>query len=618
MAEIPNGYRQLAGSERRVRKGAMRVGPADPEESLLVSIYLRPRPGAPSLPDQAYFAATPLGHRDRLSRAQLAESMGASADDIKVVTDFAAASALKVVQTDPARRLVQVSGTVAQLSKAFRVELALYRSDSEGYRGREGPIHLPTAVAGVVEGVFGLDNRRMARRMANGGTAVPVTPPQVASAYNFPTPANGAAGQTIAILEFSGPTTPPTNNPTCGFAQSDIDGFINNLNATTGSNLVSTNVKSVAVDQSAAAPGNVSSGSAANFTAGDGDVEVNLDIQIVVSVAQNANVVVYFAPITEQGWVDAITQIVGDTTNDPSVLSISWGWAELEADADLQQPGPWPFEWTQQAFTQMTQAFQTATAVGMTVLVASGDDGSDCSEQDGNAHVMYPASDPWVISCGGTIINQLSPLSEDTWNDNQVTPQGVVGGATGGGISYLVDPVSWQASANVPVSSNSDQRKGRGIPDVAGNASPSSGYDLWLYGKPLTQLLVTSGPGAGNPYGVVGGTSAVAPLYAALLALINASLTRRVGYLNPTLYGFGSNGVFRDINDGVSNSVSWNNPNGGVGGPSLGYTSGPGWDPCTGWGCINGNALLNALSAQFNQSGASPSAQPQHDIKSVP
>jgi kumamolisin len=611
MAEIPSGYRQLAGSERRVRKGAKRVGPAAPEEILLVSIYLRRRAEAPPLPSQEHFAATPLGGRERLSRAELAKRQSASPVDLKVVTDLAAASGLNVVHTDAARRLVQVSGTVAQLSKAFLVELALYRSAKEGYRGREGPIHLPGAVANVVEGVFGLDNRRMARRNTNGGGAAPVTPPQVAQAYNFPVPANGAAGQTIAILEFSGPTTPPISNPTCGFAQSDIDGFINNLNATTGSNLTSTNVKSVTVDDSAAAPGNVPGGSATNFTVGDADVEVNLDIEVVVAVAQNANVVVYFAPITEQGWVDAITQIVADTTNDPDVLSISWGWSELEADADLDQPEPWPFEWTQQAFNQMTQAFQSAAAIGMTVLVASGDNGSDCGEQDGNAHVMYPASDPWVISCGGTIINQVAPLSEDTWNDNQASPQGAGGGATGGGISYLADPVTWQANANVPVSMNSDHRQGRGLPDVAGNASPNSGYDLWLYGQALSTLVITSGPGAGNPFGVVGGTSAVAPLYAALIALINASLNKKVGYLNPTLYSLGSGGIFRDINDGVSNSVSWTNADGSVGGPSLGYSSGPGWDACTGWGSINGEALLSALAAQLNQTGMSQGTRPQ-------
>jgi kumamolisin len=171
--------------------------------------------------------------------------------------------------------------------------------------------------------------------------------------------------------------------------------------------------------------------------------------------------------------------------------------------------------------------------------------------------------------------------------------------------------VSWQANANVPVSVNSDHHQGRGIPDVAGNASPNSGYDLWLYGEALSTLKVTSGPGAGNPFGVVGGTSAVAPLYAALIALINASLNKRVGYLNPTLYGLGSSGVFRDINDGVSNAVSWTNPDGSSGGPSLGYSSDPGWDACTGWGSINGNALLNALTGQVNQAEVPQAAEPQ-------
>ena len=151
-----------------------------------------------------------------------------------------------------------------------------------------------------------------------------------------------------------------------------------------------------------------------------------------------------------------------------------------------------------------------------------------------------------------------------------------------------------------------------GIPDVAGNASPNSGYQLFLYGQPTSQLLITSGPGAGSPLGVVGGTSAVAPLYAALVALINASLNKKVGYLNPTLYSVGASGVFRDINDGISNSVSWTNDDGSVGGPSAGYSSGPGWDACTGWGSINGNALLNSLAAPSTGASQATPSQAVH------
>lgn len=558
MPEIPAGYRQLAGSERRVRKGATRVGPSDPAETVLVSLYVRRQPGAPPLPTLDSYTAKNLGQRVNLSRSEFAERYGASPADLQVVADFAKAASLTVVETDPARRLVQVSGSVAQVSKAFGVDLANYRSAQETYRGREGAIQLPDAVAGVVEGVFGLDNRRMARRMGGVGTTpapVPVTPPQLAQAYNFPSPAQGATGQAIALLEFSGPKA---INPTCGFVQSDIDGYIKSLNGSTGT-LKSTNVVVVTM-----------MGSNGNVPGGENDLEVALDIEMVVSVAQNAKVIAYFAPMTEAGWVDAVSAIVHDTLNKPTILSISWGWPELEADALATEA--WPFEWTQQAFTQMTQAFQSAAAIGMTVLVASGDHGTDCGQQDGMAHVLYPGSDPGVVSCGGTVVNSLSPLVEDTWNN--FNGANGSGGATGGGISYLSPVPSFQANANVPPSVNPDHHQGRGVPDVAGNASPSSGYVLLLQGQ-------STAP--------VGGTSAVAPLYAALVALVNASLGTNVGYLNPTLYNLGTGSVFRDINDGVGNAVP----------PAPGYHSGSGWDACTGWGSINGAALLAALKAQF-------------------
>jgi kumamolisin len=186
---------------------------------------------------------------------------------------------------------------------------------------------------------------------------------------------------------------------------------------------------------------------------------------------------------------------------------------------------------------------------------------------------MYPASDPGVICCGGTIIKSISPLVEDTWNDFNMATGG--GGATGGGISSLAALPSFQANANVPVSVNPDHHQGRGIPDLAGNASPNSGYILWLNGQATSDSI--------------GGTSAVAPLYAGLIALINASLNTKVGYLNPTLYSLGGTSVFQDINDGASNAVP----------PAPGYHSGPGWDACTGWGTVNGNALLAALQTQL-------------------
>jgi len=572
--------RELLGSAKRVRKGATRHHPVDPSTTIEVSVYLRHPPGAPTLRGMDYFTGTALGPREHISREELNRRYAAAPEDVKAVEKFAAAHELSVLETVPNCRHVRISGRADRLAKAFSVQLFHYKSENETYRGHEGNITLPAEIAEEVVGVFGLDNRRMARRAgpSGGGGAGPLTPPQVAQACNFPTPANGAAGQTIAVLEFSGPIS--ANLPTCGFLQSDIDSYIDFLNTTPGTNLQSTNVVVVNIDKTLDRPGNQLGGSAGNPS--QGDQEVALDLEIVVAVAQGAKVVAYFAPATEAGWVDAINAIVADTTNNPGVLSISWVWTELESQEGTNAPSPqnWPFEWTQQAADQLTMAFQSAANIGMTVFAASGDDGSDCLEQDGKAHVNYPSSDQWVTSCGGTIVNSLSPLSEGTWNDDS--------GATGGGVSYLVRPQPWQANANVPKSANNDGHSGRGLPDVAGNASGNSGYVLFLYGQRTDQ-----NPMIGVP---INGTSAVAPLYAALTGLINASVETRIGYLNPTLYALGASSVFRDIHDSVSNSVVIFG-----GAMSPGYTSGLGWDACTGWGSVDGSALLAALKPLYQR-----------------
>ena len=254
----------------------------------------------------------------------------------------------------------------------------------------------------------------------------------------------------------------------------------------------------------------------------------------------------------EQGWVDAITTAVHDAVNKPSVISISWGWAELEQALGLL--------WSPAAIDAVSDAISEAAVMGVTVLAASGDDGSRCQISDGKAHVLYPASDPGVTACGGTTIADISGsvFSELTWNDN---------GITGGGISDVFNPPPWQSSANIPLSVNPPgDRHGRGVPDVAGYAN---GYQIVF---------------AGESQGPYWGTSETAPLYAGLVALLNAARGESMGYLNPTLYGEAGTSVFRDIADGGSNASSG----------TSGYKSGPGWDACTGLGSIDGTALLSA------------------------
>jgi kumamolisin len=569
----------MPGTDRQVRSGATLVGAADPESIVILSIYLRSQPGAPALPDQDYYAQTPLSQRTTLTRAQLAAQHGSSSADLQAVVAFSAQAGLQVLLSDPNRRLVQVSGTVAQCSKAFGVQLSMYSSPDETYRGYEGSLHLPSSLLGVVQGVFGLDNRRLARHSSrNVSFSHPASPVEVAATYDFPWPKDNAQGQTIAILEFSGPEPLPSS----GFQQSDIDSYIQSLNQST-SNPWFTNflappytspvVRSVPVQGS---PGNVQSGSAKHISGSDTDIEVALDVEVVAAVAQGAKIVVYFAPFSEQGWVDAITQINADTEHDPSVLTISYGWAELVKD------GGW-FELTGAALNQISNGFQRAASIGMTVLASSGDLGSTGNTLDGRAHVEYPASDPWVLACGGTVLAGMSPLSESTWSQS------------GGGISDMWPVPAWQAKANTLQSANGNNRVGRGVPDIAGPAQP--GYPLWVYGQPSSKLQPA---GSGLPLVAVGGTSAVAPLYASLVALLNAQLGTRLGYLNPILYSLAGTDVFRDLNDGVSNKfeilVKPGTP------PEIipGYTSTKGWDAVTGLGSINGFHLMCALSNELH------------------
>ena len=162
-AQIPDGYRRLENSERHAAPGARRVGPADPAETLTVSILVRRRPDAPPLPDPASLAAAPPGQRHYPSREEFAAQYGADPKDLEQVADFARSHGLKVVETSIPRRTVVASGTVEQMNRAFAVDLGSYQSPSESYRGREGYINIPDNLADIVEGVFGLDNRQMAR-----------------------------------------------------------------------------------------------------------------------------------------------------------------------------------------------------------------------------------------------------------------------------------------------------------------------------------------------------------------------------------------------------------------------------------------------------------------------
>ena len=351
---------------------------------------------------------------------------------------------------------------------------------------------------------------------------------ELAKLYNFPDDADGS-GQCIGIIELGG-----------GYAESDLKKYFGGLG------LSVPKVTPVSVD-----------GVKNNPTQGDYglDAVVTMNIEVAGAVAPGAHIVVYFAPNTDHGFLDAISAAVADEENAPSVLVICWGSPENN--------------WTTDAVTAMDQAFQAAAKKQITVVCSAGDNGVTGGVDDGHPHLIFPASSPWVLACGGThlIASGGKVKSEVAWNDNN-------GGATGGGVSEIFPLPDWQSEVAVPTTE--DGHRGRGIPDLAANASPSTGYLVSVHGREM----------------VVGGTSASAPFLAGLIALMNQSLGRKLGYINPLLYKkIGPAGVIHAITEG-DNGVQ------GV----KGYRAGPGWNACTGWGRPDGRKLIEALRAHSDVS----------------
>jgi len=479
--------------------------------------------------------------KTRVTRAEYARTYAADKADLKQIHAFAKEFGLTVERDTPKpeRRTVLLTGSVAAMQKAFGVELKHATVDGATYRVREGGIRIPTSLSKIVVAVLGLDNRPQAKphfrvrndsvpakgiRPSAATTSPSYTPVQVGQLYQFPT--TGAAGQTIGIIELGG-----------GYRTADITAYFKSLGQKTPT------VTAVLVDKGKNAPS----------TASSSDGEVMLDIEVAAAVAPGAKIVVYFTPNTDQGFTDAISTAVHDTTNKPSVISISWGGPESS--------------WTQQSMTALDAACQSAAALGITITVAAGDDGSTDGVTGSANHVDFPASSPHVLACGGTkLIGSGSTItSEVVWNETAAKE-----GATGGGVSTVFALPTWQASSGVPLAGTF---AGRGVPDVSGDADPATGYEVRVDGQSM----------------VIGGTSAVAPLWAGLIAVNNAKNTMTAGFLQPAIYAAKAKSCFHDI-------VSGNNG---------AFSAGPGWDACTGLGSPIGTSLVALLAAAASAGKAS-------------
>ncbi len=452
------------------------------------------------------------------------------------------------------------------MEDAFKVRLSNYK-DEKGkvFRGRTGEIKIPAELEGIVEGVFGLDNRVIAtpkfrisksakdakkgnvKGVKKGHTkdakgkngkkndgkkksaAVASTPPyfptQIAALYNFP-PGLTGKNQCIALIELGG-----------GYEIADITNYFKQMN------LPVPNVVALSVDGAHNSP----------TTPGSADGEVLLDIEVAAGIAPDATIAVYFAGNTNQGFLDAINTAIHDTQFEPTIISISWGSAEGAAGG-----------WTITSLNAFNESFQAASIMGITVCAAAGDDGSNDNVNDQKVHVDFPASSPYVLACGGTkLVAADGKISGETvWNEDPPS-----GGATGGGVSEVFPLPSYQSDAKVPVSLNT-KKTGRGVPDISADADPNTGYTILVDGEQMQ----------------IGGTSAVAPMMAGLLARINQQKGKPVGFIHPVLYA--NPAVCRDITQGNNITVTKG---------KKGYTAGPGYDACSGLGVPDGTALMNIL-----------------------
>ncbi|MBV9696474.1 MAG: peptidase S53 [Gammaproteobacteria bacterium] len=449
---------------------------------------------------------------ERAPRAALAQQFPVQLDVLKPLRGFLRAHALEETGADPVRRVLQLRGEPAALEAAFGVQLGRYRmADGSECLGIGAAPRLPAGALAVL----GLDTRPVARPPLRRPLRAPqrtYTPLEVATLYDFP-PSDGA-GQHIAIIELGG-----------GIGRADLASYFAALG------VPAPQVASVPVAGGGDAPG------------GAADGEVMLDIEVIGALVPAAQLTVYFAPNTDRGFFEAVSQAAHDPRGN-HIISISWGGPESS--------------WSANARTALESALEDAAALGITVTVASGDSGSDDGVGDGAPHVDFPASSAQVLACGGTrLIGQGAQISSEVvWNESAAGE-----GATGGGVSAVFARPAWQDAAGVPPGAQGFA--GRGVPDVAGDADPLTGYQVRIDGKDQ----------------VIGGTSAVAPLWAALIARCNQQLGRPLGAANEALYRL--QGAFGDITEGNNGA----------------YGAAAGWDACTGLGTPRGRALLAALAA---------------------
>jgi kumamolisin len=568
---MANDYVELEHSRRRPPPDSVRLRDVDPRERIKVTMTLK----GPELPSPANMPKRPL------SRREIDRKFGVRPATIRKVERVLQAFRLRIDDVKQGGRSLRVSGTAAAMIAAFRPKLGIYKLRDLGeIRGRQGRLMIPRALEGIVTGIDGLDQRPMAFRHAahrarssapakasakrpaaallspgmGSGPDGCLTPADVLSRYNFPSGHGG--GHTIVIAEFGAPVnngklTPPA------YLANDVRAFCKRH----GLRRPSIKIRPIDItplnqQQYRTAKRRLRGGLKGILARETG--ETMMDVELVAGLCPKADIHVYFASWTQKGWIDFLDEVTALDSTRPITVSISYGLAEESPD------------WSDGAMASVNHRLQIAAMMGINICVAAGDDGVGCGQRGGRYHVLFPASSPFTLGVGGTMLtqNKDGQVDEVVWWEAPGRRTRSGGGATGGGVSALNPRPHWQ---NVRITSlNPAARNGCVVPDVAALAGPPM-FDLVLAGK--------SDSG--------GGTSASTPVWAALIARITARLpaAKRRRFLVPLLYhpDVAATG-FRDIVIGSNGARS-----------GQGYVARKGFDAVSGHGVPDGKGLLAAL-----------------------
>ena len=517
MSRASSSHVLFAGSARDEPPGARLVGDLDPEAPLALTLHFRrrsPAPPAGSAEDLARFrrpmSRLALEHQRARTHARAAAR----------IATFLRDHGVTVRDIDFTSRRMEIEAPARVLTELFHAQVKLYTDGVRTFRARTGTLQAPRHIAPWTRAVVGFDQRPLPVRPAvePGDAARALPPREVAALYGIPLDRD-VSRQCVGILALGG-----------GYKPEDLAAAF------------------VPIGRPPPQITEVSVGGATNqFGENDRlDQELALDLQVIATLLPGARIVLYFAATSQQGIADALDKAVHDTANNPRVISVSFGVAELH--------------WTDARREAVNASLCDAARLRVAVVAPAGDDLATCREPDGKAHVWFPASSPYVLSCGGTAV-ELSAATiteEKVWN---------IGGAgTGGGVSDFFPVASFQSTAAVPPSVN-DGRAGRGVPDVAALASETPGYRIYVDNEAMA----------------LGGTSAGTPLWAAMIAIADAGRATPLGLVAPHLYA--TRGLTRPITQG-DNKMN-----------NVGYSAGPGWNACTGLGAPIGASLVESLAA---------------------